>query len=236
MNNSEGKQAILIEKINNSQLFLLDEQADSALFQIRLYELITDVYEYLNMLSSKYADFSVEIVEVIYSCLKTYNRSKGPFLHYYTTALANKLRIAEYDFFKCNRIDHIMQDVDGESYDFFDTLASACFEDEMLQRDALQEVFQAVDDVFADCGESTERVVSLMLTAKILNLFPEGLTYCRGRYMFWNEELATISALLGKRLTAREIASMVGRNESSISRTYHRFIEQVKERYYGYRN
>ena len=236
MNNPEGKQTELIEKINNSQVFLLDERKDPTLFQVRLYELITDVYEYLNMLSSKYTDFSVEVVEIIYSCLKTYNRDRGPFLHYYTAALANRLKAAEYDNYERNIIDHIKQDADGEPYDIFDTLASAGLEDEVIQADSLQDILQAVEVVFIDCNESMKKVVSLMLTAKILNLFPEGIDYCKGRYMFWNEELVRLSALLEKRLTAREISSMVGRNEASVSRTYHRFIENVREYYYGYRN
>ena len=234
MNNSEGKQTALIEKINNSQLFLLDEQKDPNLFQIRLYELITDVYEYLNMFSNKYAGFSVEIIEVIYSCLKTYDRDKGPFLHYYTAALTNRLKAAEHDDYERNRIDHIKQGSDGEPYDIFDTLASVYLEDEILQIDSLDEILQAVEDVFNNCSESVKKVVSLMLTAKILNLFPEGVDHCRERYTFWNEELVRVSALLEKRLTAREISSIVGRNEASVSRTYHRFIEEVKDRYYGY--
>ena len=56
------------------------------------FTLVEDLYRYVTLTGGKgYEDMGLEIVETAHSCLSSYDREKGPFLHYFQSALKRRV-------------------------------------------------------------------------------------------------------------------------------------------------
>lgn len=222
----------LKEKINRSKVFYVS--TDSSLFQIELYELISDIYQYLNIIGKKYQDCGLEIVETVHECLRSYNMEKGLFLPYFLVALKHKIgsKVSDSMFFA----DSLTGRESGDDYNLIDHIPDVNFvEDEFLRAEAGKKILEALDVEYVKCNESQQRILSLLLTSKILKTdHPSIIDNDLDKQSFCNQDVLLIYHGTGKIMTFREIASIVGRSETSVNRTYHHFIERVKRRYYGY--
>lgn len=80
----------LAVKINTSQVFMPGTAGLPTLYQKARFELIENVYLYLQSLSSRYSDMGLEIVETIDQCLKSFNPDKGSFLNYFMLSMKRR--------------------------------------------------------------------------------------------------------------------------------------------------
>lgn len=83
------------DKIDVSSARMAGLVPDTASYQREAFLLIEEIYLYLNLLSGKYADKGLEIVETVHDCLKHYDSQKGPFRNYFMAAI--KRRMAALD-------------------------------------------------------------------------------------------------------------------------------------------
>ena len=77
----------LARKINTSQIFALEKESYLTQYQKAKYELIENIYLYLQSLSGHYNDMGLEIVEAVNQCLKSFDSDKGEFLNYFMSAI-----------------------------------------------------------------------------------------------------------------------------------------------------
>ena len=77
----------LARKINTSQIFALEKESYLTQYQTAKYELIENIYLYLQSLSGHYNDMGLEIVETVNQCLKSFDSDKGEFLNYFMSAI-----------------------------------------------------------------------------------------------------------------------------------------------------
>ena len=94
----------LKDKINNSPIFELNPNTDSTEYKLEENKLFGNVYEYLLLIKpcrdgepSKYAQYSLEILQVIKRCVKNYDAEKGEFLKYFNYAWKREFYILSGD-------------------------------------------------------------------------------------------------------------------------------------------
>ncbi|MBQ9030884.1 MAG: hypothetical protein IJ106_05455 [Parasporobacterium sp.] len=90
-----GRKEQYEERINGSPFFAMDPEKDPSGYEREKNRLIEMIYLYKTEESGKYAEYAVEIVEVLSDCLKYYRPQDGVFLHYYNAAFRKRIRIAE---------------------------------------------------------------------------------------------------------------------------------------------
>ena len=81
-----------IELIDNSEIFELSRESNPSKYRILEYELIENLYEYAQFLNSnRYQDMGLEIVETATDCLRSYDKNRGLFTHYFLTSLSRRV-------------------------------------------------------------------------------------------------------------------------------------------------
>lgn len=96
MNTAPPRLQNIINLIDNSEIFNISKESNPTKYRILQYELIKNLYEYAQLISSKrYHDMGLEIVETATDCLRSYNKSRGAFTHYFLTALRNRVHKEE---------------------------------------------------------------------------------------------------------------------------------------------
>ena len=81
-----------IELIANSEIFELSRESNPSKYRILEYELIENLYEYAQFLNSnRYQDMGLEIVETATDCLRSYDKNRGLFTHYFLTSLSRRV-------------------------------------------------------------------------------------------------------------------------------------------------
>lgn len=81
-----------IELIDNSEIFELSRESNLSKYRILEYELIENLYEYAQFLNSnRYQDMGLEIVETATDCLRSYDKNRGLFTHYFLTSLSRRV-------------------------------------------------------------------------------------------------------------------------------------------------
>lgn len=74
-------------RIEESSIFFIDKDGSPSLYGREKYRFVENVYCYLMTVNEqKYEPYACEILEVIESCLKSFDPSKGNFLHYFNVA------------------------------------------------------------------------------------------------------------------------------------------------------
>lgn len=84
--------------INDSPLFAIDREKNSALFNTEKYAfltLLTDYYRIYIYPNKPLDTYSLTLIETATECIKYYDKTKGIFLHLFNTALKRNLRIAQ---------------------------------------------------------------------------------------------------------------------------------------------
>ena len=82
----------IIELINNSEIFDLSKESNPSRYRILEYEFIENLYEYAQFLSSdRYHDMGLEIVETAMNCLRSYDKNRGTFTHYFSKSLSKRV-------------------------------------------------------------------------------------------------------------------------------------------------
>ncbi len=81
------------DRIERSEIFDISRDSDPVKYRNLEYELVLCLYEYSQLLSSsRYRDVGLEIVETAAECLRSYDKSRGPFVNYFSTSLARRVR------------------------------------------------------------------------------------------------------------------------------------------------
>lgn len=81
-----------IELIDNSEIFELSRESNPSKYRILEYELIENLYEYAQFLNSnRYQDMGLEIVETATDCLRSYDKNRGLFTHYFLASLSRRV-------------------------------------------------------------------------------------------------------------------------------------------------
>lgn len=81
-----------IELIDNSEIFELSRESNPSKYRILEYELKENLYEYAQFLNSnRYQDMGLEIVETATDCLRSYDKNRGLFTHYFLTSLSRRV-------------------------------------------------------------------------------------------------------------------------------------------------
>ena len=81
-----------IELIDNSEIFELSRESNPSKYRILEYELIENLYEYAQFLNSnRYQDMGLEIVETAADCLRSYDKNRGLFTHYFLASLSRRV-------------------------------------------------------------------------------------------------------------------------------------------------
>lgn len=81
-----------IELIDNSEIFELSRESNPSKYRILEYELIENLYEYAQFLNSnRYQDMGLEIFETATDCLRSYDKNRGLFTHYFLTSLSRRV-------------------------------------------------------------------------------------------------------------------------------------------------
>lgn len=81
-----------IELIDNSEIFELSRESNPSKYRILEYELIENLYEYAQLLNSdRYQDMGLEIVETAADCLRSYDKNRGLFTHYFLASLSRRV-------------------------------------------------------------------------------------------------------------------------------------------------
>lgn len=86
------------ELINDSPLFDIDKDRDFALYATKkreLIERIIEYYQYYIFRNKRLEDYDLPLMEAFNSCLKSFDKSKGKFLHYFNCVFAGECHTDE---------------------------------------------------------------------------------------------------------------------------------------------
>ena len=79
------------ELIDHSEIFELSREANPSKYRNLEYELIENLYKYVQLSSSsQYQDMGLEIVETAADCLRSYDKDRGRFTHYFFASLKRR--------------------------------------------------------------------------------------------------------------------------------------------------
>lgn len=122
---------------------------------------------------------------------------------------------------------------DGDEVELFDLQVdkSGSAEEKVVAKERLEEQIAQIDTVFQTVQDRQKRVLSLVLTAKILEEFSndvKGTSKLLAYYGFFNAEIIDWYDNYGDIPTQRQIAQTCGVSEQSLSRTYKNFVEKLK--------
>lgn len=118
---------------------------------------------------------------------------------------------------------------DGETFSFLDRSAGDNDpETEVILLQNGQNLLKELESCFSTCRISQRRVLSKMLTARLLSCL-SGDENLR-TYSFFDEAVYWQYAYTGQIPTGKDISQQLGKNEASISRTYSQFLKKFKNR------
>ena len=104
---------------------------------------------------------------------------------------------------------------------------SMALEEMVIGQQDGDELLKRMDESFQRCREGQQRVLSMLLTARIAASAPELIPRCRNA-AFFDGVLYEECLRRGNVPTAKEIAGELGRKEESVSRTLSRFLKSLR--------
>lgn len=122
---------------------------------------------------------------------------------------------------------------DGDEVELFDLQVdkSSSPEEKVVAKERLEERIAQIDTVFQTVQDRQKRVLSMVLTAKILEEFADDVkdtSKLLAYYSFFNAEIFAWYEKHGDIPTQRQIAQTCGISEQSLSRTYKNFVEKLE--------
>lgn len=126
-----------------------------------------------------------------------------------------------------------MMKENGDEIELFDLQSSheKNAEDKMADESAFITLVESINSVFATIQDRQKRLLSMLLTVEIIKACDEDLDKAKkvltGKELF-NEEIFDYYAKYGELPTAKQIGSLCGVSEQSVSRTYKNFKEKLK--------
>lgn len=106
--------------INESQIFSLDKKTEKIAFIKERTRMIEHLYNYLLSINKKYEPYGYEITEVAIQCIKSFDSTKGDFLHYFNFVWKRKysyIQLKEYQDNKYRGL-HISENIIKNAYKY----------------------------------------------------------------------------------------------------------------------